>query len=279
MVYSGIVLLMVVLCDALQLMDLLTVACLGVASLLLMRTLTVSEALEATRPRILLMIASSFALGSALQVCMRECVAGAGHPFRAVGRAGGGVGSMRSGLLVAPPCSHLISAAAVCLLSRRWSLYPTRYQNTGVAGWVAKSLVNLTVNSGTFTLLLSVSITTSLINALVSNNACMVLMFPVCVTVRVCARSRTCLLQRASLGLPHNSPLPCRRSHHCRPCVCMGALRAFAGPQLGPPRAFEAVCVCDDDGRLHRLLDANRLPGAARRHSPSPPPCPFRWLQ
>ena len=67
MYWSGITLIMIILCDALQLKDLLTVACLGVASLLMARSLTVQEALEATRPRILLMIASSFALGSALQ--------------------------------------------------------------------------------------------------------------------------------------------------------------------------------------------------------------------
>ncbi len=69
MVWSGVVLVMIVLCDAVGLMDLLTVACLGVSSLLLMRSLTVDEALAATRPRILIMIAASFALGSALQVC------------------------------------------------------------------------------------------------------------------------------------------------------------------------------------------------------------------
>jgi di/tricarboxylate transporter len=113
---------MVFICDSLGWMDLLTVACLGVASLLLLRTITVDEALRSTRPRILLMIAASFALGSALQ-------------------------------------------------------------NTGVATWVARSLVDLTTSSGRFGLLLGVSIATSLINALVSNNACMVLMFPVCVTV------------------------------------------------------------------------------------------------
>jgi di/tricarboxylate transporter len=120
--WSGIVLVMIILCDTLGWMNLLTVACLGVASLLLLRTITVDEALRATRPRILIMIAASFALGSALQ-------------------------------------------------------------NTGVATWVAKSLVDITTSSGRFGLLLGVSIATSLINALVSNNACMVLMFPVCVTV------------------------------------------------------------------------------------------------
>ena len=120
--WSGIVLVMIILCDTLGWMNLLTVACLGVASLLLLRTITVDEALRATRPRILIMIAASFALGSALQ-------------------------------------------------------------NTGVATWVAKSLVDITTSSGRFGLLLGVSIATSLINSLVSNNACMVLMFPVCVTV------------------------------------------------------------------------------------------------
>jgi di/tricarboxylate transporter len=57
-------------------------------------------------------------------------------------------------------------------------------QNTGVAEWVARSLVQLTVSWGRFALLFSVSASTSLINGLVSNNACMVLMFPICVTVR-----------------------------------------------------------------------------------------------
>jgi di/tricarboxylate transporter len=120
--WSGIVLALVILCDSLEWMDLLTAACLGVASLLLLRTITVDEALRATHPRIIIMIAASFALGSALQ-------------------------------------------------------------NTGVATWVAKSLVDITTSSGRFGLLLGVSIATSLINSLVSNNACMVLMFPVCVTV------------------------------------------------------------------------------------------------
>ena len=60
-------LVMVILCDSFEWMDLLTVACLGVASLLLLRTITVDEALRSTHPRILIMIAASFALGSALQ--------------------------------------------------------------------------------------------------------------------------------------------------------------------------------------------------------------------
>ncbi len=53
-----------------------------------------------------------------------------------------------------------------------------------MAEWVARSLVQLTVSWGRFALLFSVSASTSLINGLVSNNACMVLMFPICVTVR-----------------------------------------------------------------------------------------------
>ncbi len=61
----------VVLFDALGWLDVLPTAGLGVTSLLLLRTITVQEALEATRPRILLMIASSFALGAALQVACR----------------------------------------------------------------------------------------------------------------------------------------------------------------------------------------------------------------
>ncbi len=49
---------------------------------------------------------------------------------------------------------------------------------------MARSLVQLTVSWGRFALLFSVSASTSLINGLVSNNACIVLMFPICVTVR-----------------------------------------------------------------------------------------------
>ena len=62
------VLCAVVLFDALGWLEVLPTAGLGVTSLLLLRTITVQEALDATRPRILLMIASSFALGAALQV-------------------------------------------------------------------------------------------------------------------------------------------------------------------------------------------------------------------
>ena len=60
----------VVLFDALGWLEVLPTAGLGVTSLLLLRTITVQEALDATRPRILLIIASSFALGAALQVRM-----------------------------------------------------------------------------------------------------------------------------------------------------------------------------------------------------------------
>ncbi len=64
----------VVLFDALGWLEVLPTAGLGVTSLLLLRTITVQEALDATRPRILLMIASSFALGAALQVRMHTKV-------------------------------------------------------------------------------------------------------------------------------------------------------------------------------------------------------------
>ena len=112
-VWSGVVLILIVVCDAVGWMDLLTVACLGVSSLLLARSLTVEEALAATRPRILIMVAASFALGSALQ-------------------------------------------------------------NTGVSDFVAKALVDSTASAGPFWLLLGINFTTALVNAVVSNNACMV---------------------------------------------------------------------------------------------------------
>ena len=65
--WTAVVVLAVIICGAIDGIDLLTIVCLGVASLLLMRSLTVKEAMEATRPRILLMIASSFALGACLE--------------------------------------------------------------------------------------------------------------------------------------------------------------------------------------------------------------------
>ncbi len=67
MYWSAITLFMIIISDALEWKDMLVVACLAVSSLLLARSMTVQEALEATRSRVLLMIASSFALGSALQ--------------------------------------------------------------------------------------------------------------------------------------------------------------------------------------------------------------------
>jgi hypothetical protein len=203
--WSGIVLTMVILCDSMGWMDLLTTACLGVASLLLLRTITVDEALVSTHPRILIMIAASFALGSALQ-------------------------------------------------------------NTGVATWVAKSLVDITTSSGRFGLLLGVSIATSLINALVSNNACMVLMFPVCVTVRhrharnvVCACVGVGCEGGVVGGTVGHVVLVASPMLASLAQVYHGAIAAdpafrcwhLAGPQPGTRGVPEAAGVRDDDGWLH----------------------------
>jgi di/tricarboxylate transporter len=203
MIMSGVTLLIVVLADALEWMDLMVVSGLGVIFLLLLRTLTVEEAFLAARPRILIMIAASFALGSALQVwgvaarvqfeCARSVSASGG--WRVLRAAC--VRAQRHCVLChwsesAPPAYEAVEpqSAQWCSLEHRVCVCATcafALQNAGVASWVAQKLVNLTANSGTFVLLLAVNVTTSLVNALISNNACMVLMFPVCVTVSVSA--------------------------------------------------------------------------------------------
>ncbi len=107
-------------------------------------------------------------------------------------------------------------------------------QNTGVAEWVARSLVNITVSSGRFALLLSVSMATSLINGLVSNNACMVLMFPICVTVGAGTRVGVGWGPR-TVGWPTGSGGPscfcggcCLFPHHLPDAVLRCALQAHS---------------------------------------------------
>jgi di/tricarboxylate transporter len=150
MYWSGISLVLVIILGAMDIADLLLLACLTVVSQLLLKSLTVKEALESTRPRVLIMIAASFALGSALQ-----------NTGIADWVADGLVKATLSG-------GACLLASSIHVLGRR--------MDPGVC---------VAVRAGPFAVLLGINVATSIVNGVISNNACMVLMFPICVRVRL----------------------------------------------------------------------------------------------
>lgn len=52
---------------------------------------------------------------------------------------------------------------------------------SGIAAWVAQGLVDVSIDAGPFWLLLCISLFTSTVSCVVSNNATVVLMFPICI--------------------------------------------------------------------------------------------------
>ena len=157
-----------------------------------------------------------------------------------------------------------------------------------MAEWIASGLVEVTATGGPFWLLIGIGLTTTIMNGFISNNACMVLMFPVCLAANqlapdVSLKKMVCVMMMAgstgtrvrfSLGCSHGADLVLRKGVHAwvgwavvRCDVSVGEVRAvpclffvWLFCVVSPALQSSAVPLALSSFARHRLPYAHWVP-------------------